>query len=536
MKISLIDYAQIPEQSKLFLEFLRFGEVERFYNSYHRGCGALKELADHRLTADFPRREIANTLQNFNRRVENDLKALSNAARIVRPQTLAVVTGQQPGLFGGPAFTFYKAITAILIADKLNAEGYAAVPVFWVASEDHDFDEIRAASFLDLQGRKLDLQIDPESPLPLTAAQRRLGDATALIQQCADFLSHSDHSGTVIEWLRASYRCESTVAEAFTRLLAKILGPAGLVFIDASDSDVRRLAQNHFLAAVEQAPKINELLQARMKQLKEAGFQPQAHWEADYTLLFHVTSNGRRAIRRENGNFVTEDRKWSASDLCKEILESPERFSPSALLRPIIQDAILPSALYIGGAAEISYFAQVHALVPVFGWAPVIQPRLAITILDSRAARYLERNDLKPTDVFCALEELQEKMARSRLGEGVLERWKEHADSAGRELGALTDLASRIDVTLGEAWRLSRRKIDYQLQKTERKLLRASAQKSERIQEQAAFLHGTLYPSGALQERRINFLSFYARYGPALMKILFSLSPCEKSHYILTQE
>ncbi|HEY2931040.1 MAG TPA: bacillithiol biosynthesis cysteine-adding enzyme BshC [Acidobacteriota bacterium] len=536
MKASLIDYARLPEQSRLFLEFLRFEGVQQFYNSYHRGCAALKELADHRLTADFPRREIAHALQNFNRRVENDLTALSNAARIVKPQTLVVVTGQQAGLFGGPALTFYKAITAILIANKLNAEGFSAVPLFWVASEDHDFEEIRGTSFLDPRGRQLDLQINSESALPLTAAQRHTGDTAPMIQQCAEFLSQTDHSAVVIDWLRNSYRSDTTIAEAFTRLLAKVFGPAGLVFIDASDPAVRKLAQNHFRTAVEEAEKINEVLKQRVKQLKESGFEPQAHWEEDYTLLFHVTERGRRAIRRSNGNFVSEEQKWSTRDLLGEISQSPERFSPSALLRPIIQDAILPSVLYIGGAAEIAYFAQVHALAKIFGWAPVIQPRLAVTLLDSRAARYLERNDLQAPDAFCTLEELQEKMARSRLGEGVLDHWKQHVSNAARELDSLTDLASRIDATLGKAWQLSRRKIDYQIQKTERKLLRASAQKSERIQEQAAFLHSMLYPCGTLQERRINFLSFYARYGPRLMNNLGSLSPCEKSHYVVTLE
>src|SRR2546428_3559008 len=168
----LLEYSRIPGNPKVFLEFLRFDSVQRFYPPYHRGCPSLAELARIRQREKFPRREISAALHDSNQRIENHSAAVANARKLAEEGTLAVVTGQQAGLFGGAALTFYKAITAILFARKLSAEGFPAVPLFWVASEDHDFQEIRGTTFLDRESELLEGRVEDSANLPLTASQR----------------------------------------------------------------------------------------------------------------------------------------------------------------------------------------------------------------------------------------------------------------------------------------------------------------------------------------------------------------------------
>ncbi len=534
MKNLPLDYSRIPGHPKLFLEFLRFDSVQQFYSPYHQGCPSLAELARIRQRERFPRREISAALYAFNQRIENHPAALANARKLAEEGTLAVVTGQQAGIFGGAALTFYKAITAILFAQKLSAEGIPAVPLFWVASEDHDFQEISRTTFLGREAELLDLKIENSADRPLTAAQRKVGGHTALVQRLEELIGGMDHARQVLEWIGQSYRPERSLSEAFARLLASVLGPNGLVMLDASDPAVRRLSSPYYLRAVEQAERIHQVLQSRVQELRNAGFEPQAHWEKDYTLLFHLTSDGRHAIRRTDGRFTADEVCWTAGELEQEISEHPERFSPSALLRPVVQDAILPTAFYVGGPAEVAYFAQVQALAEVYGWTPVIQTRLSATLIDPRACRYLERNDLEVTDLFCSLEALREKIALKKLHPDVLDAWNERSQKARRELDSMFEVVARFDPTVASAWNTSRKKIHYQLEKIQKKLLRAAAEKSQLVKSQALFLHHLVYPGEVLQERRINFLSFYAHFGPSLMQRLFSLSPCEKFSHVVT--
>jgi bacillithiol biosynthesis cysteine-adding enzyme BshC len=416
----------------------------------------------------------------------------------------------------------------------LSAEGFPAVPLFWVASEDHDFQEIRETTFLDRESELLELRLEDSAGHPLTAAQRLVGEQKALTQRLGSFLRGLDHAGQVLEWIEQSYRAENSLSEAFARLLASVLGSHGLVLLDASDPVLRMLSSRHYLRAVEQAERVDQLQHSRIDELRAAGFEPQAHWEKNYTLLFHLDSSGRYAIRRSNGEFSTEERHWTVEELRQEMEKDPEHFSPSALLRPVVQDAVLPAAFYVGGPAEIAYFAQVQALSEVYGWVPVIQPRLSVTLLDPRACRYLERNQLEVADLFCSLEELQQKIALNSLQPDVFAEWNERSKRARHELDSIFDVAARVDPTVANAWKTSRKKIDYQLEKTQKKLLKAVAGKNQLVKSQGSFLHNLVYPDEVLQERRINFFSFYARYGPALIQKLFSLSPCERFSHVVT--
>ncbi|MBI4456578.1 MAG: bacillithiol biosynthesis cysteine-adding enzyme BshC [Acidobacteria bacterium] len=534
MKSFALNHSQIPGRPKLFLEFLRLDSVRQFYNSYHRGCSAIGELARYRQNMQFPRDEICTALQDFNVGVGNAAVALSNVQKLSQEGVLAVITGQQAGLFGGPALSFYKAITAILLARKLSEEGFPTVPLFWVASEDHDFEEIRQTTFIDRDARLFDLRLQDVERAPLPAAQRNVGEQGNLFQRLAESLQEAEYGRQVLEWIHESYRGPYSMSEAFARLLARVLGKYGLVLLDASDPAVRRLSSKYYVQAIEQTGRVQELLESRANELRSAGFQPQVHWARDYTLLFYVDSSGRRAIRNFKGRFRAGDRSWTTKELVEEITQHPSCFSPSVLLRPVIQDAILPSAIYVGGPAEISYFAQVQALTGVFGWVPVIEPRLSVILLDPRACRYLGRNRLQVTDLFCRLEELEEKIVLHRLDPAIFEAWNQHDQNAKKELDSLLGLATRVDPTIAIALQTSRKKIDYQLNKIRKKMLRLAAEKDRLLKSQANYLHNLVYPGGVLQERKINFLSFYARYGPALLESLFSVSPCEKvSHVVM---
>lgn len=538
MKKIPIEYSAIPGHSRLFNEFLHAeGDVLRFFGS--RGPFACRNLGARaaRISGGrFPRAELSGMLTDFNRRLGNSELAMEQAASLAEPGVLAIVTGQQPGLFGGPALTVYKALTAVALAWRARREGIPAVPLFWVASEDHDFEEIRQTTLFDAKRELTDAALPPSDVVPLTAAQRRVGDLRLLMTRLQDAFRGTAHGAAVNEWIRASYVPEATLAYAFASLLVGLLGRFGLVMLDASDPQLRRLSSRFYLQAIEDADAIGGMLKKRGSELRAAGFHEQVHWEDDYTLLFHVDETGRRAIRKRDGGFAAGERKWTRRELTAAIEREPVQFSPSALLRPLIQESVLPTLVYAGGPAEVAYFAQVKAIEPLFGCEAAIHPRMSFLLMDARARRYLDRAGLQVTDLFCPLQALREKMAGVSLQPSVLSEWERQSAAAEQSLEGLRALANGVDPSLASAVQTSGRKIAYQIGNLRRKMIRVAAEKDRLLGRRAEYLHTLAYPGDVFQERKINFLSFYARYGPALLDSLASFSPCDThSHAVFLE-
>ena len=304
---------------------------------------------------------------------------------------MAVVSGQQVGLFGGPAYAFYKAIAAVRIARDLTEQGIDAVPVFWMATEDHDLDEVRRVSFFD-DGKlvKFELPANVGNLAPVGRIPLGSGDRGLAIGGHWRLLG-AQEPGSVAQILSECYTPDETYGSAFGKLFARLLAASGLILLDPLDLRLHQIAEPIFAKAIEQRDSLEEQLLDRGKALEKADYGAQVKVSSRSTVLFHISRDGRQAITSDAGKFESGGKSWTKAELLAAIHDEPENFSPNALLRPVVQDFLLPTVAYIGGPSEISYFAQSEVLYRnLLGRMPVMLPRAGFTLVDTKAQRLAE--------------------------------------------------------------------------------------------------------------------------------------------------
>jgi len=477
-----------------------FERISAFYDhSPHRRDSFAAAAARIELPAG-RRAELVSALRVMNGD-HPDLQALA------RPGTAAVVTGQQVGLFTGPIYSIYKALTAYVLAARLTAEGLPAVPVFWLATEDHDFDEISHCDVFDISNRPVRLAIGAPGPGRVPAG------GIAVVQPPVDALRQAlagfPFAEEVVEAAAGAYAPGATMGSAFAALLSRVL-PAPVLVFDPMHPDARRLAAPLLRKAVENMPGLAERVIARGRELEAAGYHAQVKVERDTSLVFLLENGERIALRRNGADFAAGERRIRSSELAARA----EQLSPNALLRPVVQDSIFPTVAYVGGPAELAYFAQSQVLYSaLLGRMPVAVPRQSATLLDSRAQRCFDRYGLTLPDVLQGEEALRDRIASTLVPDDLKAAIAEAKARASAAFDSLGATLSRFDRSLEAGFAKSRRKMEYQLAKTERKAARAAFMRSERAAGEAAYLSGLVYPKKHLQERFYSVLPFLARHG-----------------------
>jgi len=500
MEPHCIPFTEIPHTAALFADALyRFPRVARFY-AHDPFDPASFRAAAQEVALDAARRAaVADILVEQNRTFGGGRESEENIARL-RSGGVAVVTGQQVGLFGGPAYSVYKALTAIRLAEKLSADGLAAAPVFWLASEDHDFNEVNHCHLLDADSQWQELR--DTSSHPDGTAVARIGFDRSIEELRARLAGlWPAEARAEAEKLLSSYAPGATYAQAFGQLFQRLFAGRGLIVLDPTHPALHALAAPLYRRALEEAEKLHALLKERDKQLDKAGYDCQVRLRENATLLF-VTENGRRRPlrRRRNGFLQAGDEERSAAELLAELDSAPERFSPNVLLRPVVQDWLLPTAAYVAGPHELAYFAQASALYQeLLGRMPVIYPRVSLTVVEPKVRRLLGKYRLD--------------LAEHHLPPRLLRQFEESERKIEKLVASTADAVKRLDPTLVGAAETSRRKMLYQYSKLRAKAARAQAERAGIIDRHAALLTNALYPERGLQERRMNFLSLVARHG-----------------------
>src|ERR1051326_3820275 len=347
-------FSRIPHTTRLFDDYLHhFDKVRQFYA---RPPLQQDWWQDEIKKIEYPeerRQQVAAVLERQNREFGAGEKTLANIERL-RAGAPAMVTGQQVGLFGGPLFCILKAITAVKIADKAGA-----VPVFWLATEDHDYEEISAVNFPagdHLQRFAVNVPHREGAPVGTIAFTDEI---TAAIAQVEALFGRSEIS----EMLAASYGKGETFGTAFAKFYARALTGLGIVFLNPLDPGLHRIAQPVYRAALERADEINQALLQRNDELEAAGYHAQVKVTPSHTLCFYLEDGVRTPVRHhQDGVFFIGERKLAAAELIAETERCPERFSANVLLRPVVQDYLLPTLDYFGGPAEIAYFAQIEVV------------------------------------------------------------------------------------------------------------------------------------------------------------------------------
>jgi bacillithiol biosynthesis cysteine-adding enzyme BshC len=464
--------------------------------------------------------------------------ALAAAERLRDPRSVAVVTGQQAGLFGGPLFTLLKSLTAINLAERVATElRVPAVAIFWVDAEDHDWEEVRSCSVLtnDLELRSVTLASMAGAGERPVGALELDADVTRAIGEVAGLLPSTEFSADLQQALRSAYAPGRTMADAFARLLESMLGPRGLIVFDASDPAAKPLAADVFVREIESAGQSLALAAAAGAELSARGHEPQIDPPSDGTGLFYL-DGGRVPIRRRDDRLMIGDDAHRPGDLAREAQGHPERFSPNVLLRPIVQDTLFPTICYVAGPSELAYWGQLQGVYQHFGLPmPLIHPRLTATILDSASSRFMGRYTLPLEALYQHDESALNRLLESQLPPTV-ELSLERAGGAVQErMSEVVEAVKALDPTLAGAARTTLGRMEHDLRTLHGKIIQAAKRRDETLRRQFIRAQTQAFPDGHQQERALASIFFVNRYGQALYERILSDLPLELgTHWLVT--
>jgi bacillithiol biosynthesis cysteine-adding enzyme BshC len=449
---------------------------------------------------------------------------------------VALVTGQQAGLFGGPLYVLYKALGALKAARLLEAKGRPAVAVFWVASDDHDFAEVRSASVIDEGGQIRTLRYAPRiEPIGQPAWKISLDETmAALVAELGQVLPATPFRDEIVARVAECYRPGQSLSGAFARLLSKLLPE--LVVLDPADPELKALSVPPLARELGEGSPTSRLAMEAGKALLGAGYHQQVPVRTGFLNLFVYLEGERRALGTANGQVEVRGlgRKMPVEEMQKLLEAEPVRFSPGVLLRPLVQDTLLPTAGYVGGPAEIAYHAQIGPSYAHFGLPrPILIPRPSLTLVEPAQARALEAEQLKLTDLEGDPEGLLSQWAREAYPD-VEAAFGRTREAIAREMGTVETTLAALDPTLRAAADAARGRTLHQVETLHEKAIRVLKKRDRSRAERLRRTRDALFPGGSFQERGLGFVGTLARHGPGLIpQIEEAMDPFARGHQVI---
>ncbi len=499
---------------------------------FFEGTGGMLDRISVRARATTPKLlpELYDYLVQTNRETwqAGSLAKLASGAR-------TIVTGQQLGFFGGPVLTLYKALTLVSLAKELeNRFQIEVVPIFWLQSEDHDFEEIRTASF----------QAAGESLHDVSLRGRQSGPSVGEILLEADELNESSRYLAQLteadpkwqELLRSIYVPGASLVSGFVKLMQEVLSGTGILFFDPNSKSVKSLCKELIFRTFDEAPQIEEDLGNQGAALEGAGYQEQVALKPGYPLWFYSTGAERERLRIAGQRYVGKACNFSQDELKQEIENRPERFTSSALIRPVFQEYLFHSIAYVGGPAEVSYWAQTSQLFKRFGlMQPVVVPRARVRVLEPKYKNILEK-------IGADLPKLEgglEKFLADRFSGTEFDSSAAFAFIEGELKETYLKLAAlfqKVDANLSKPNEQTFSSAQQSYLRLKARYERALSAREALVTKQFGRVREALYPGGLAQERKISMASFLLKYGDAFIdEVMAAIRPLNYEE-ILTVE
>jgi bacillithiol synthase len=516
-----ISFNSIPHTTHLFRDYLSYSpEIRKFYptqpDAAHIAAFAKSVKRDSARDA-----KVAGALERQNRVWGASEATLRNIQRL-REGAFAVVTGQQVGLFGGPLLSLLKAASVLALAKQVQAFGVDCVPVFWMATEDHDLKEVNQALLLAHDFDQAPFTVPTQGIEGAPVADVQFAEGTNdLVRQAADLLGDS----LAADYLRESYVEGETFSGAYAKLYARIFSEHGLILLDPADEMLHAIAAPLFRDAIERAGELDDALLARNRDLQAGKYHEQVKVTKDTTPLFARVEGVRVPIHRANGGFKIGRESLSAEELLRRIETNPENFNANVLLRPVLQDYWLPTLAYIGGPAEIAYFAQVEVVYQrLLGRITPVVSRLSASLIEPRIEKLLNKYQVQLPELFHGEYELRDCLAAHSLPPELNRDFDAARSRVQEAMYRVTEALQKLDPTLVDAAGLASSKMQYQVSRLQKRAAKAELRRTEILTRHAAQIENSLYPHKQLQEREIAGLYFYAKYGPQLIEQLIELA------------
>ena len=537
-----INFGDIPGQYNLFLDYLyEYENIKKFYKHDFRNKDEYLKLfkSVSETTRDF-RTDIPKIIQSQYEGFSPSQKTKANIGSLKEKNTLTVVTGQQLGILGGPLYTFYKIITAIKLAQHLKEryDAYNFVPIFWLEGDDHDFEEVRSIGILNEANELTKIFYDDE--ISDDEARSSVGYLTlketinSFFENLDKNLRDTEFKPEFLQKLKEIYSPGKSFKKAFKELIFWFFDKYGLIIFDPQDVIIKNLLKpvfkqeiNNFRLQTEKLVQVS----ATLEELYHAQVKVRP------VNLFYSTDDGRFLIEPVENEFRLrrKRKKFTQDEIINEIDNHPENFSPNVLLRPICQDYILPTAFYIGGPSEISYFAQVTPLYDFYKLnQPFIYPRASATIFEKSLENILEKYNLSFEDIFITSDDLKTKIINSLSKHSIDDIFAESNNQVELVLDKLKENLFEFDKTIADSTGKYRQKILNYLDELKSKAVDAQKKKHEITLRQIDKLANSLFPNNNLQERELNFAYYYNKYGESFVeKILNELKINSFDHQVI---
>jgi bacillithiol biosynthesis cysteine-adding enzyme BshC len=520
-----IGYESLSYYKPLFLDYLSHEpKLKRFFAAHPDDPHAWEEVAGRVSQRPRDTYRLASTLQRQNERLGADREALDSIDAIGRG-ALAVVTGQQVGFFGGPLYTLYKALTAVQLARHLSERlARPVAPLFWMDTDDHDFEEVRKLNLLDSSFSLVELAYDLQAhPGQVPVNHHRLEASVAsLIERLHEVLAETEYKRAVLGELARCYAPGQSLADAFGCWLLRLTRGLGLAVVNPGDPELKRMGARLFETEVRRGSQSGSEVRRTSDELLALGYHAQAAASSDAINLFYA-SPGRYHIEGHHGGLrIQPDGPLLAlEELAGRVGSEPERFSPNVLLRPLYQDTLLPTIAYVAGPSELAYFAQLGDVYRSFDVPmPIVFPRASFTVVERTHARWLARHGIPVADLQVDDESALNRILRGEAPPQLEEDFTRARACLQELLQALERDLTAVDPTLAATVRSTRGKLLHLIQGLESRGLRAMKRKNDTLRKKFFAARTSLFPRFQLQERELPAVQFLVKYGWGFVEVM----------------
>lgn len=484
---------------------------------------SLRERVEWLQNQSYPHRnQLVEGLHHYNKELGNHPEALKNIDSLKHEDTYVVIGGQQAGVLGGPLYTINKAVHLIQAAKRMSAQLAAnVIPVFWIAGEDHDLDEIDHVYWGTEDGKRLQ-----KERLALNKKGRVSASKLPLDQElCTQFLdkffqgqTETAETSQIRELLTQTASDSATLAEWFARLMAQLFGKHGLVLVESSLPFVRELQRPVFSQIIENNEQLAKLLLQTADRISTAGYPLQLQVEEHQANLFVYEGEDRLLLERHGDRFVNRRRTYSRDELLKLAADSPESFSANVVTRGLMQEHLFPTLAFVGGPGEIAYWAFYREVFELFGMQmPVLLPRLSITLVEGAQLRLLDSLGLTVEQVLTDFAAWKTEWAKKQAPHPLEQQFAEVRESILSIYRPLIEEVVQLDGGLRSLAEKNSNLLLEHVSFLEDRLIRSLQQKEDTEHVRVQRIETALFPEGGLQERKHSFFPFANRYGLTLI-------------------
>ena len=521
--------------SNIYLDFIAGADsATKLYNS-----NDLNQVAATLDKTNFDRNKLTQILTRQNKSFHATDKTFANIEKLKLPNALTVFSGQQAVLFGGPMLIMIKALTLIKSAEEYSKRlNRPVIPIFWIAGDDHDFDEANHTTVLNRQSEETLVSYDHRPNLELPISDVKFDNAEALNQTKSKYkeaLGDSDFTVKLYELLDSSYQTGETMVTAFGKLLAGLTSEYGLVFFNPGDKEVKTHAVNFFTQLVNKQEELHSLTGRANQKIVEQGYHLQVEKAENSTHLF-CNSDGRKPVQMDGQEFKIGTNTFTKEQLIKKINSEPEKFSPDVLTRPVFQSFLFPVLSQRGGPSEIAYLAQSAPIFELFNLpVPVYQSRPSVTFVEKHFEKLMAEYKISFVDLTGDIEQVINQILARSFPEDIEKEMSAVRNSITKEFNSLKEKSLGFEPGLKDFAEQTFGKIDFALKNFEAKVFSTHKKKSQDVRGRIYRLWHALYPSRALQERTLNIGYFISKYGFDFIKFMHNnIDITEKAHQLIS--